>query len=97
MQKHADFTNRLQTSGEAGTVTYIQDTSAKLDDRGRHCMFVGYQENHSGDCYRMWYPTTNKILITREVIWSHRVYFKKRTPKNKMIKKRTKSKVGEGQ
>ena len=77
----------LQTWGEAGTVTSIQDTSAKLQDRGRQCMFVGYQDNHPGDCYRMWYPTTNKILITRDLIWLHRMYFKKRVPKIKMIKK----------
>ena len=46
-------------------MTNIEDTSAKLEDRQRQCMFVGYQDNHSGDCYRMRYPTTNKILITR--------------------------------
>ena len=44
-------------------------------------MFVGYQENHSGDCYRMGYPTTNKILIRRDEIWPHRMYFTKRAPK----------------
>ena len=59
-------------------------------------MFVGYQENHYGDCYRMCYPTTNKILLTRDVIWLHRMYFKKRAPKVKMIKTSTKSKVGKG-
>ena len=75
---------------------YIQATSVKLEDRARQCMLVGYQENHSGDCYRMWYPTTNKIVITRDLIWLHRLYFKERAPKIKMIKRIAKSKVGKG-
>ena len=65
--------------GEAGT----KDTSAKLEDRGRQCMFVGCESEHPGDCYRMQYPTTNKILITRDVIWLQRMFFQPQ--KNKII------------
>ena len=35
MGKCPDFENYLQTWGEGGTVTCIQDTSAKLEDRER--------------------------------------------------------------
>ena len=38
-------------------------------------MLVGYEPNHAGDCYRMWYPPTNKVVLTRDVIWLHRMYF----------------------
>ena len=38
--KDPDFANHLQTWGEVGTVTCIQETSTKLQDRGRQCMFV---------------------------------------------------------
>ena len=44
----------------------------------------------------MWYPATNKILITRDMIWLYRMYFKKKAPKIIMIKTSTKSKVGKG-
>ena len=78
-------------------MTHIQDTSAKLEDRGRQCMFVGYQDNLSGDCYRMWYPAMNIILMTRDIIWLHSIYFKKRAAKIRMIKKSTKYKVQSGE
>jgi hypothetical protein len=38
-------------------------------------MFVGYAENHSHDCYRMWNPATKLITETRDVIWLHRMYY----------------------
>jgi Integrase core domain. len=63
------FAMHLRTWGEAGTVTLKNTRSPKLADRGVQCMFVGYALNHEGDCYRMWDPLTNRVHITRDIIW----------------------------
>ena len=69
MPKYAGY---LKTFGEIGIVT-ISNTSkkSKLEDRGKACMFVGYAKNHTGNTYRMINLQTNKIWITRDVIWVH--------------------------
>ena len=38
-------------------------------------MFVGYSKDHDGDCYDMYYPKTNSIYTTRDVIWLRRMYY----------------------
>jgi hypothetical protein len=63
----------IRTFGEAGVVRRGKD--GKLGDRGLPMVFVGYSDNHSWDCYRMWNPKTNKITETRDVIWLHRMYY----------------------
>jgi hypothetical protein len=52
-------------------------STAKLEDRGLTCMFVGYAEDHSSDCYRMWDPKTNSVHVTRDIIWLRRMFFNK--------------------
>ena len=63
----------IRTFGEAGVVR--RGKNGKLGDRGQPMVFVGYAENHSWDCCRMWNPKTNKITETRDVIWLHRMYY----------------------
>lgn len=84
------FAQHLRVWGEAGTVTFTTKTTSKLEDRGRQCMFVGYEPDHPGDCYRMWYPKTNKILVTRDVIWLHRMFFPSNKPTVNITTKATK-------
>ena len=69
------FAHHLRTWGEAGTVKISTDTSKKLNDRGAHCLFVGYCKDHAGDVYRMFNPTTKMIYLTRDVVWLRRMYF----------------------
>ena len=38
---------------------------------------VGYSEQHSGDCYRMWHPTTKRVHTTGDVIWLRRMFYLK--------------------
>lgn len=71
------FAKHLRTWGEAGTVKVKTSTSPKLHDKGVHCMFVGYATDHSGDTYRMYDPTTNRVRITRDVIWLQRMFRQK--------------------
>ena len=67
------FAKKLQTWGEAGVVTTGKD--GKIGDRGSTCIFVSYADNHDGDCYRMFNPKTNQVLITWDVTWLKQMYY----------------------
>lgn len=41
----------MRTWGEAGTVKIKTKTTTKVENRGVHCMFVGYSLDHPSDCY----------------------------------------------
>ena len=43
-------------------------------------MLVGYEQDHASDCYQMWYPETNKVIVTRDVIWLRRMFFSYKKP-----------------
>jgi len=64
---------------EAGTVKTKTKTTPKLNDQGVPCMFVGYAVDHPGDCYRMYDPKTQRVHITRDIIWLKRMYYEKPT------------------
>ena len=49
----------------------------KIADRGVQCIFVGYALDHASDCYRMYDPTTNRVHVTRDVIWLKRMFYEK--------------------
>ena len=38
-------------------------------------MFVGYVNEHRGNCYRMHNPVTSRVVITRDVIWLGRMFY----------------------
>ena len=71
------FVNHMRTWGEAGVVKTKSKPSSKLTNKGSSCMFVGYADNHSGNCYRMWEPMGNYIYVTRDVLWLKRMFFNK--------------------
>ena len=31
--------------------------------------FVGYADEHAGNCYRMHNPVTSQVNVTRDIIW----------------------------
>eukprot|EP00957_Ditylum_brightwellii_P152206 11587755-Ditylum_brightwellii.AAC.1 len=51
-----------------------------MKPRGISSMMVGYTTSHSDGLYRMWNPNTNRILISRDVTWLKRMYFKHQKP-----------------
>ena len=71
------FTAALRTWGEAGVVKVKTKTSPKMVNRGTTCMFVGYAVNHSDGVYRIWNSDTNRILISRDVVWLKRMFYQK--------------------
>jgi Reverse transcriptase (RNA-dependent DNA polymerase) len=73
--KLPDFAKHLRQWGEAGVVKIKTKTSPKIDNKGITCMFVGYATNHAGDVYYMFNPTTEKILVTRDIVWLNRMFY----------------------
>ena len=63
--------------GWAGVVKTKRSMSAKLNDRGTVMMMVGYADNHTGDCYRMYNDATRRVHISRDVRWLDRMFFSK--------------------
>ena len=71
------FMKHLRMWGEAGTVKIKTSMSPKLNDKGTHCMFVGYMYNHLGDCYRMYDPKTGRTHETCDIIWLKWMLYKR--------------------
>jgi hypothetical protein len=59
--------------GEAGVVTEGKD--GKADDRGATMIFVGYADRES-DSVRMWDMRTSRVIVSRDVYWLKRMFFK---------------------
>ena len=78
------FAKHLRMWGEAGTVKIKTSMSPKLNDKGTHCMFVGYTYNHLGDCYRMYDPKTRRTRETRDIIWLKQMFYKRLPNQHKL-------------
>jgi hypothetical protein len=63
----------LRTFGKAGIVKNGKD--GKVGDRGIIMLFVGYADEHTGNCYRMYNPVTSRVSVTRDVIWIGCMFF----------------------
>ena len=71
------FSKGLRVWGEAGVVKTKGKRDSKLSDRGTTCMLVGYNVNSGGDVYRMWNPTTSRVICTRDIIWLKKMFYTK--------------------
>ncbi len=47
---------------------------AKLLDRGKTFMFLGYADGHAAETYRIWNPETKKMIISSDVIFLQKNY-----------------------
>jgi hypothetical protein len=68
----------LEKWGETGTVKKKTTTTPKLADSNVQCMMVGYAEQHEPEVYRMWKPLTQKVHITRDIIWLNQMLVTKK-------------------
>ena len=48
-------------------------------------MLVGYAFNHDSGVHLMWNENTNRIIVSRDVIWLKRMYFERPTANPDMI------------
>ena len=76
-EKVPDFVHRMVPWGWAGVVKTKLTHQAKLQDRGTVMMFVGYPDNHAGDCYQMYNAKTQRVIVTRDIIWLDRMFYSK--------------------
>ncbi len=53
----------LRTWGEAGTIK--TGKVGKTGNHGAACMFIGYANNHEGNCYWMWNTVSPWVLIKK--------------------------------
>ncbi|MCP4747478.1 MAG: transposase family protein, partial [Desulfobacteraceae bacterium] len=55
--------------GEAVIVATGAKIKAKLSDRGKVCMWMGYAKNHKAGTYRLYNPATRKLIMSRDVVF----------------------------
>ena len=64
----------LKSTVEFGRVGYVTIRGAKIknkiEERSMKCIMVGYSRNSSGDTYRLYNPTTKRIISSRDVKWA---------------------------
>jgi hypothetical protein len=66
----------MRTFGETAIVARHSNKKIrnKLADRVKIVMFVVYSEFHEKDVYKFWHLSTNKPLMSRDVIWLNQTY-----------------------
>jgi len=68
--KDPDQRRRLIEFGRIGYVANRNKIKAKLQDRARKGLMVGYALDHKHDSYRMYMPDTRRVVISRDIQWS---------------------------
>ena len=79
--KNPAWAHQLRTPFEAGTVTIHTKIRNKSVRKGIPCVFVGYLNDHPGDCYQMWDPVTKRVHKTRDVVFLHKMFFAPKHPR----------------
>ena len=65
----------LRKFGELGSVTFRKGTiRPKTENKGRTCMFLGYASKSPTDTFRMWDLNTQRVIISRDIIWLNKFY-----------------------
>ena len=67
------WSKKLHVWGEAGVI--VEGKDSKTGNRGATMMFVGYAECKS-DSVQMWDSCTTRVIVSRDVIWLKRMFFK---------------------
>jgi hypothetical protein len=67
----------LRTWWEVETVEVKTDMMPSIADRDILYVFVGYEDYHDGDVYRMSSPKMERVHITSEIIWMKQMMFTK--------------------
>ena len=61
--------------GEVG-IKIVRSTNMKekISNKEERCIFLGYEDNHPGDAYRVLDLRTKTVMITRDVRWLGKTY-----------------------
>ena len=78
------WAQHMRVLGEAGTVTVKTKMHLAFYNKGMICMFLGYAENHDGDCYQMWHESTSRCFETRDVMFLHRMHYQREQTANEL-------------
>ena len=63
------FINNLHIFGEKAVVKKAAKIQSKLKDKGIQVMFLGYAKDHAEDVFRFLNLETNRVILSRDVIW----------------------------
>jgi hypothetical protein len=84
--KEAGYSRNLRIFGEVGIkLTKLYGLPDKLSNKGNHCLFLGYAEDHPKDTYRVLDLKNQLVMLTRNVRWlgkTHGEFFDGEEPKN---------------
>ena len=61
--------NKLVEFGRVGVMNKKMKIHGKMQERGEPVMMVGYALNHGSGTYRVYNPKTNRIVLSRNVVW----------------------------
>jgi hypothetical protein len=88
-EKESPYTRSLRNFGEIGVIANHADKTigAKLADRGKVAMFLGYPDSHANDTYRMWNLKTERMILSPDVLWLNKSYKThiREAPNNKIV------------
>ncbi len=65
-------TSILDTVQRFGEICIVANQGAimnKMQNRGKHCIWLGFADNHASKCYRLLNLETKRIVISRDVIF----------------------------
>ena len=75
--------HKLKIFGEMAIATDTKGTlHNKLENRGRRCIFIGYQMDSARDTYRLLNLETNRIIVSRDVKWLNKFQNIKQSEEN---------------
>ena len=66
--KILDYEKYLRNFGYIGVVRSIAIVKVKLEDQGMACMFLGYEQNHTGGTYCMFNLCKELILLRHDIV-----------------------------
>ena len=62
MGKEPRWLRHMKVFGQIGYAANRIDIQSKLNDRASKIMFLGYADDHEGDCYRVYKFATNTVI-----------------------------------
>ena len=84
--KECKFAKKLKLFGEIGIkIARSSNLKEKIANKGDKCIFIGYEDEHPGNTYRVLDLRTKTVMISRDVRWLGKTYGE--LFKNKIVKK----------